>query len=55
MQLYATALLLTLAMWKLRRAAVYVLTSLLAVSVVTVFGLAYAWHLVPTYVLHRPE
>lgn len=55
MQLYACALVLTLLMWRLRRAAVYVLAALLLGSVLLLFGLAYAWELMPTYAVHRPE
>lgn len=55
MQLYAVCLALTLALWRWRRAAVAVLTALLVGSVALLFGLAYYWNLVPTYVMHRPE
>lgn len=55
MQLYACALVLTLLMWRLRRAAVYVLAALLLGSVLLLFGLAYAWELMPTFAVHRPE
>jgi hypothetical protein len=55
MQLYLCALLLTLALWRLRRGAAYVLAALLVGSVSVLLVLAYMWHLVPTFVLHRPE
>ncbi|KAJ8710949.1 hypothetical protein PYW07_008191 [Mythimna separata] len=55
MQLYALCLVLTLALWRWRRAALAVLTGLLLASVALLFGLAYSWQLVPTYVMHRPE
>ncbi|XP_028174036.1 O-acyltransferase like protein-like [Ostrinia furnacalis] len=55
MQLYLCALLLTLALWRLRRAALLVLGALLVAVVLAAGAAAYAWHLVPTFVLHRPE
>ncbi|XP_063833267.1 O-acyltransferase like protein-like [Ostrinia nubilalis] len=55
MQLYLCALLLTLALWRLRRAALLVLGALLVAVVLATGAAAYAWHLVPTFVLHRPE
>ncbi|CAG9791133.1 unnamed protein product [Diatraea saccharalis] len=55
MQLYCCALLLTLALWRVRRGALYVLAALLVGCVLLVFALAYVWELVPTFVLHRPE
>nr|XP_037872323.1 O-acyltransferase like protein isoform X3 [Bombyx mori] len=55
MQLYGLSLLLTLALWRCRRGAIYVLTALLAGSIALLFGLAYTWRLVPTFVMHRPE
>ncbi|KAJ0173383.1 hypothetical protein K1T71_011559 [Dendrolimus kikuchii] len=55
MQLYALALLLTLALWRLRRGALCVLVALLVASVALLFGLAYHWQLVPTFVMHSPE
>ncbi|KAM3957874.1 nose resistant to fluoxetine protein 6 [Aphomia sociella] len=55
MQLYALSLLLTLALWRLRFGAVYVLGALMLMSVAVNFLLAYMWRLVPTLVLHRPE
>ncbi|CAH2986496.1 unnamed protein product [Chilo suppressalis] len=54
MQLYLVALALTLSM-RGRRGALAALAALLALSTALVAGLAYYWHLVPTYVLHRPE
>ncbi|XP_052751686.1 nose resistant to fluoxetine protein 6-like [Galleria mellonella] len=55
MQLYALSLVLTLALWRLRLGAVYVLGALMLLSVATNFTLAYLWRLVPTFILHRPE
>ncbi|XP_034827888.1 O-acyltransferase like protein-like [Maniola hyperantus] len=54
MQLYAVALGLTLAL-RGRRCAVPVLGTLFAALTVICFVMAYVWHLVPTYVVHRPE
>ncbi|XP_073947899.1 nose resistant to fluoxetine protein 6-like isoform X2 [Choristoneura fumiferana] len=55
MQLYCLALLLTLALARWRRAALPLLGALLAGSVALVFGLAYSWRLVSTFVMHNPE
>lgn len=55
MQLYAVCLALTLALRRLRRGALAVLAGLLAISVAVIGGLAYHWHLVPNFVMHRPE
>ncbi|XP_021193720.3 O-acyltransferase like protein [Helicoverpa armigera] len=55
MQLYAACLALTLVLWRWRRAALAVLGALLLASIALLFGLAYSWQLVPTYVMHRPE
>lgn len=55
MQLYALSLVLTLAMWKWRRGAIFALTALLAGTITLIFALAYAWRLIPTYVMHSPE
>lgn len=55
MQLYAVCLALTLALRPLRRGALVTLAVLLAGSVALIGGLAYYWHLVPNYVMHRPE
>ncbi|KOB73540.1 Uncharacterized protein OBRU01_10546 [Operophtera brumata] len=55
MQLYAVCLVLTLALRRFRRGALVVLTALLAGSILLVGVLAYYWHLVPNYVMHRPE
>lgn len=54
MQLYALALALTLAL-RGRRIAVPVLGTLFVALTLVCLVLAYAWHLVPTYVVHRPE
>lgn len=55
MQLYALSLALTLAMWRWRRGAIFALTAFLAGTITLIFGLAYAWRLIPTYVMHCPE
>lgn len=55
MQLYAASLLLTLALTRVRRGALYVLAALLAAFVALLAGLAYVWRLVPTFVMHNPE
>ncbi|CAB3245513.1 unnamed protein product [Arctia plantaginis] len=54
-QLYALCLILTLALWRYRRAAIGVLLTLLVTSIVVLFALAYQWNLVPTLMMHRPE
>ncbi|KAG6458584.1 hypothetical protein O3G_MSEX010927 [Manduca sexta] len=55
MQLYAGALLLTLFLWRWRRCAIVVLSTLLLASIGALFALAYANRLMPNYVMHRPE
>ncbi|XP_045453955.1 O-acyltransferase like protein-like [Melitaea cinxia] len=54
MQLYAAALLLTLLL-RGRRFAMQLLAVLFAAVTLVPLGLAYAWHLIPTFHLHRPE
>ncbi|CAH2093331.1 unnamed protein product [Euphydryas editha] len=54
MQLYAVALLLTLLL-RGRRWALPVLTALFVAVTVVPMWLAYAWHLIPTFHVHRPE
>ncbi|XP_023942009.2 O-acyltransferase like protein [Bicyclus anynana] len=54
MQLYMLALVLTLAL-RGRRHAVSVLCALLAALTGVCLALAYAWRLMPTYVVHHPE
>ncbi|XP_046964162.1 O-acyltransferase like protein-like [Vanessa cardui] len=54
MQLYAVALLLTLLL-RGRRLALPLLGTAFAMVTVVPLMLAYAWHLVPTFVVHRPE
>ncbi|XP_072934077.1 O-acyltransferase like protein-like [Epargyreus clarus] len=54
MQLYALALVLTLAL-RGRRCAIPLLGVLFVGVTVFTLGLAYAWELVPTLVVHRPE
>ncbi|CAG5047420.1 unnamed protein product [Parnassius apollo] len=53
-QLYAAALALTLLL-RNRKWATVALGTLLVIATAVTFGLAYTWHLVPTYFLHRPE
>lgn len=55
MQLYALSLALTLALWRWRRGAIFALTALLAGTITLIFAIAYAWRLIPTYVMHNPE
>ncbi|XP_026737166.1 O-acyltransferase like protein-like [Trichoplusia ni] len=55
LQLYALCLLLTLLLWRWRRAALLVLGGLLLAALALLFTLAYSWHLVPTLVMHSPE
>ncbi|CAK1552423.1 unnamed protein product [Leptosia nina] len=54
MQLYALALILTLVL-RGRRAAIPVLAALFTAVTALNFILAYVWHLVPNFVVHRPE
>lgn len=55
MQLYALSLALTLALWRWRRGAIFALAALLVGAVALIFAIAYAWRLIPTYVMHSPE
>lgn len=54
MQLYALSLGLTLALLGARRAA-WLLLALLLLALGALGALAWAWALLPTFVMHRPE
>ncbi|XP_045539295.1 nose resistant to fluoxetine protein 6 [Papilio machaon] len=53
-QLYALALAMTLLL-RNRRGTTVVLATLLLIATGVTFALAYIWHLVPTFIVHRPE
>ncbi|XP_068623694.1 O-acyltransferase like protein-like [Battus philenor] len=53
-QLYALALMVTLLL-RNRRSTTVVLATLLLIATGITFALAYIWHLVPTFIVHRPE